>query len=269
MLLLTLVMTIDGCSGKREKLVVNNPGYKEKPRSLEIKSVECNDTATILNMVVSGPPKNWVRLNNGTVLSTEEFSYGESFDFSVFPKIPNKDGYYGYWNTTDLTKLVFDTNVEVIYKPYVTALVSEEKRDNGRVIFLVEGEFTDSCKITASSSANAKKLELLDKFFSNDSLIECWTLEIPTDNMENNTVHFLPRNDHCKIFINVDGAWQEVETTAFGSYLLFDVSGETIELAIVEHTVKLLPLIIISAVALLAIGTITAIVIIKKKKANA
>ena len=72
MLLLTLVMTIDGCSGKREKLVVNNPGYKEKPRSLEIKSVECNDTATILNMVVSGPPKNWVRLNNGTVLSTED-----------------------------------------------------------------------------------------------------------------------------------------------------------------------------------------------------
>ena len=72
MLLLSLVMTIDGCSGKREKLVVNNPGYKEKPRSLEIKSVECNDTATILNMVVSGPPKNWVRLNNGTVLSTED-----------------------------------------------------------------------------------------------------------------------------------------------------------------------------------------------------
>ena len=72
MLLLSLALTLDGCSGKREKLVVNNPGYKEKPRSLEIKSVECNDTATILNMVVSGPPKNWVRLNNGTVLSTAD-----------------------------------------------------------------------------------------------------------------------------------------------------------------------------------------------------
>ena len=59
-------------TSKREKLVVDNPGYKERPRSLEIKRVECNDTATILNMVVSGPPKNWVRLSSHTILSTED-----------------------------------------------------------------------------------------------------------------------------------------------------------------------------------------------------
>ena len=72
MLLLSLAMFLEGCSGKRETLVVENPGYKEKPHSLEIMRVECNDTATILNLVASGPPKNWVRLNNGTVLSTED-----------------------------------------------------------------------------------------------------------------------------------------------------------------------------------------------------
>ena len=71
MLLLSLAMAMEGCSGKREKLVVDNPGYKERPQSLEIKRVECNDTATILNMVVSGPPKNWVRLSSNTILSTE------------------------------------------------------------------------------------------------------------------------------------------------------------------------------------------------------
>ena len=72
MLLLSLAMAMEGCSSKREKLVVDNPGYKERPRSLEIKRVECNDTATILNMVVSGPPKNWVRISSNTILSTEE-----------------------------------------------------------------------------------------------------------------------------------------------------------------------------------------------------
>ena len=71
MLLLSLAMAMEGCSSKREKLVVDNPGYKERPQSLEIKRVECNDTATILNMVVSGPPKNWVRLSSNTILSTE------------------------------------------------------------------------------------------------------------------------------------------------------------------------------------------------------
>ena len=59
--MLLLLMVMEGCSGKREKLVVDNPIYKERPRSLEIKRVECNDTATILNMVVSGSPPNLPR----------------------------------------------------------------------------------------------------------------------------------------------------------------------------------------------------------------
>ena len=71
-LLFSLLLTIGGCSGKREKLVVNNPGYKERPRSLDIKRVECNDTATILGMIVSGPPKNWVRVSSHSILSTED-----------------------------------------------------------------------------------------------------------------------------------------------------------------------------------------------------
>ena len=71
-LLFSLLLTIGGCSGKREKLVVNNPGYKERPRSLEIKRVECNDTATILGMIVSGPPKNWVHVSSHSILSTED-----------------------------------------------------------------------------------------------------------------------------------------------------------------------------------------------------
>ena len=51
--------------------VVDNPGYKERPRSLEIKRVECNDTATILNMVVSGSPKEWARIKSSVHLSTD------------------------------------------------------------------------------------------------------------------------------------------------------------------------------------------------------
>ena len=69
--MLLLLMVMEGCSGKREKLVVDNPIYKERPRSLEIKRVECNDTATILNMVVSGSPKEWARIKSSVHLSTD------------------------------------------------------------------------------------------------------------------------------------------------------------------------------------------------------
>ena len=89
-----LAFIIAGCSGKREKLVVDNPGYKERPRSLEIKRVECNDTATILNMVVSGPPKNWVRISSNTILSTEE---GKQYAF-LLP----------LWDAFELQKGIWD-----------------------------------------------------------------------------------------------------------------------------------------------------------------
>lgn len=50
-------------TGERETLVIDNPNYKEKSsKSLELLQVICNDTATILNMEVTGPPKNWIRL---------------------------------------------------------------------------------------------------------------------------------------------------------------------------------------------------------------
>ena len=60
-------------TGKRETLVIDNPNYKEKSsKSLELLQVICNDTATILNMEVTGPPKNWIRLQNGVHLYTDD-----------------------------------------------------------------------------------------------------------------------------------------------------------------------------------------------------
>ena len=59
-------------NGKRETLIVDFPSYKEKSsRAIEILRVVCNDTATILNMEVVGPPKNWVRLRRDVHLYTD------------------------------------------------------------------------------------------------------------------------------------------------------------------------------------------------------
>ena len=59
-------------NGKRETLIVDYPSYKEKSsRAIEILRVVCNDTATILNMEVVGPPKNWVRLRRDVHLYTD------------------------------------------------------------------------------------------------------------------------------------------------------------------------------------------------------
>ena len=203
---------------------------------------------------------------DGTVISTMSFKYGELIDDSVFPTIPVKDGYYGRWDTQELGIMLFDRTVNAVYKPYVTTLSSESKRDDGREIFFVIGEFTDESKITVSNTADTKGLVLSDKLFTLDKLVEVWTVDIPTDNLESNRIHFLAENENCRIFIKLDGVWQEVEAKEFGSYLLFTATGDRVEIAVIDHTVKPLPIIIISIAALALIGTVTTIIIIKKKK---
>ena len=204
---------------------------------------------------------------DGVVLDTKEFKYGESFDNSVFPAIPVKEDHYGYWDRTSLENLTFDITVNVVYKPYVTTIASEEKRENGREIFLIQGMFTEEDKISLTKGADTSNLTLNNRLFTKDSLVESWTIEIPADDLGANKLHILPTNKHARIFLKSNGEWQEFEATTFGSYVVVEVSEGLVELAIIEHTVKVAP-IIISSLLLIAIATPIIVITAKKKKQN-
>ena len=204
---------------------------------------------------------------DGNILHSIEFEYGSSFDTSVFPEIPEKAGYYGYWDMLSLENLVFDTTVSVVYKPYITAIGSEEKRENDREIFFVQGDFIEGENISLKEGCDTTELSLVEKFFTEDQLVESWILTIPKDNLAVNNIHFLPNNEHARIFIKIDGIWQEAQTAQFGSYLAFDVSGDVIEIAVVEHSIKLMPLILLLAGAfIILISVIVVCVVVRRKK---
>lgn len=206
---------------------------------------------------------------DGRLLHSVDFEYGSSFDQSIFPEIPKKDGYYGYWDVSELNHLVFDTTVSVVYKPYTTAIGSEELRENGREIFFVQGEFVDSDKITVTKGCDTSTLVLTEGFFTVDKLIESWTLVIPKDNLDVNNIHFLPSGDNCRVFVKIDGVWNEVEANEFGSYLTFDVSGEVIEIAIVEHTVKLIPVLALCGGGVIILASVIIVCVIVRRRARA
>ena len=203
---------------------------------------------------------------DGEPLYSTKFEYGASFDASVFPDIPKKEGHYGVWDRTELRDIVFDTTVSVIYKAYTTALGSSEERD-GREIFLVQGEFTDGDSISLAEGANTSKLHTESSFFTRDTLVESWILTIPADGLDMNRVHFLSPDGSCKIFIKLDGTWTQVAAEEFGSYLCFDVSGEQVEIAVVRQTLRILPIAIIGG-ALIICAAIAVILIRKMKKAK-
>lgn len=204
---------------------------------------------------------------DGEIIHSESFEYGESFDSSIFPEIPLKEGYFGKWDRTDLTNLTFDTTVSVVYKPYIVTISSEEKRENGKNIFFVIGKFTDDDKIYVKRGADTAGLVLETNSIFEDRLQESWTLTIPKDNLDTHNVHLLAESENCKIYLKIDGVWNEVEAKEFGSYLTFNTSGEVVEIAIIESNLKIdLSVIILVAVVILQTVIIICIVTRKKKK---
>lgn len=90
---------------------------------------------------------------SGKTLKQLRFSYGDSFDESVFPAIPEQDGSYAAWDRTELNDLHFDTTVTAVYTSYVPGLASDAVREDGRAVLLAEGSYREGDSISASSEA--------------------------------------------------------------------------------------------------------------------
>ena len=164
---------------------------------------------------------------------------------------------------------MFDTTVRVVYKPYVTALDSEEKRDNGRQLLFVEGEFIEGDKLIVKNGCDTSSLVLEDSFFTQYTLVESYVITIPEDNLDVNQIHFLPSSDNCQVYVKMGGSWYDVNAKEFGSYLVFNAEGGEVEIAIVQKTIKLVPVLALAGAAFVLILTVVIVIIVKNKKKKA
>ncbi|MGM9618879.1 MAG: hypothetical protein ACI3W8_03425 [Oscillospiraceae bacterium] len=187
---------------------------------------------------------------DGETLKTVPFAYGASFDESVYPEIPAKDGYDACWDKTELNDLHFDTVVTAVYTPYVSALTNSETRAGGRPIFFMEGQFDDEDAAEAAALPNTPEdfdvfagdwTDFLVKSFSGPTVsrevVEQWRISIPDDRQSVHTVRYLaPDGDPAHLDIYVKGAdgWQKAETEVIGSYLAFPVEGAEAEIAAIS-----------------------------------
>ena len=190
-------------------------------------------------------------------VSRRSFAYGASFDESAIPGIPEKEGYYAHWDRTDLQNLHFDTVVTAVYEAYTPGLASEQTREGGLSVFLVEGDYSDgdSIKVTAEPLTpeafdvqSGSPLDRVKGYFSclsrgelppmlaNREVLEQWKLELADDGQTQHTVRYLPPDGHSspRIYVREGGAWQKVDTGTMGSYLTFPVTGTSVEIAAVS-----------------------------------
>ena len=193
-------------------------------------------------------------LAGGEEVLRRSFDYGASFDESDIPDIPEKEGYHAHWDRTGLDSLHFDTVVTAVYEAYTPGLASEQTREGGLSVLLVEGSYSDgdAIKLTAEpltpEAFDVQSGSLLDRlqgYFTclrrgefpphtaNREVLEQWKLDLADDGSAQHTVRYLPPEDSgdLRIYVREGGAWQNVDTGTMGSYLTFPVSGTSVEIA--------------------------------------
>ena len=193
---------------------------------------------------------------NDTVLKTVAVKYGDSLPDSVYPDIPAVDGQYGEWDVQTLENIQFDTTVTAQYHASIDALPSDAQRADGRPVFLAEGAYTSADRLQAQPQAitpaafgeiSASIPEAIRKYCENianghapaahvaRSVVEQWQLRLPDDGADTHIIRFRsPDGQSGKLDIyleNENGVWQKVPTTEIGSYLSFEASGQTVQLA--------------------------------------
>lgn len=192
-----------------------------------------------------------------TILTQESFSYGDSFDESIYPELPQKDGYYAQWDKTELDDLRFDTVVSAVYTPYTTAVSAGVRRDNGQDVFLVEGDYDDAAVLSAQALAKSTEdfapisrgltgaVQHYLKSVSwyrlpgtpiNRDVEEQWHLTLPQDGSQTHTVHYTPPDggiENVRIYTRQNGSWEQADCESFGEYLTFVISGTEADVAAV------------------------------------
>lgn len=195
-------------------------------------------------------------VSDGKVLTSRTFSYGASFDSSVYPPLPKKDGIYAHWDRTDLHGLHLDTVVTAVYDPLLPTLSSEQTREDGRPIILAGGDFNDGDTMAATAltlapeefhAADGSLADRAANWFSylkdgqlppltvNRRVAEQWRVSLPDDGQETHTLRYLPAQDasHLRLYVNDGGGWQAVSYDTVGSYLSFTAGGASPEFAVV------------------------------------
>lgn len=195
-------------------------------------------------------------VSDGKVLTSRTFSYGASFDSSVYPPLPEKDGIYAHWDRTDLHDLHLDTVVTAVYDALLPTLSSEQTREDGRPVILAGGDFNDGDTMAATAltltpeefhAADGSLADRAANWFSylkdgqlppltvNRRVAEQWRVSLPDDGQETHTLRYLPSQDasHLRLYVNDGGGWQAVSYDTVGNYLSFTAGGASPEFAVV------------------------------------
>ena len=194
-------------------------------------------------------------------------NYGESFDVTKLPEVPQKDGYSGVWEDFSQENITFDQTIEAVYTEYITTL--EADLDGAKLSrLLAEGTFD------TDDTLEIKKVELYPE--DAETRAESYQVRLETSDIGKHLYRFLPdaslEMENPSIEIYKDKAFVPVETEQDGSYLVFEYEDDVFTFTCVDRPSEPIP---VALIAILAGGCLVVIFVLiigihgrrKKKKA--
>lgn len=179
---------------------------------------------------------------------------GGSISEEEIPEIPDKEGYVGEWeglSDAELSNILFDMEFHVLYTGSDSVIASEEVRENGLPVVLVQGIFTSDAEV------HATELEEGPAVGGGQVLQEVWKIELTeTENVI--AVRFrLPEDsdlEHvCMYVCGENGVWREAEYTVDGSYAVMAFTSKDVAIAYAQTPVLTYVLIVAALGAVMLI----------------
>ncbi len=171
-------------------------------------------------------------------------NYGESFDVTKLPEVPQKDGYSGAWEEFSRENITFDQTIEAVYTEYITTL--EADLDGAKLPrLLAEGTFD------TDDTLEIKKVELYPE--DAQTRAESYQVRLQTSDMGTHLYRFLPdaslEMENPSIEVYRDKAFVPVETGQDGSYLVFEYEDDAFTFTCVDRPTEPVPVVLIAVIA--------------------
>ena len=180
------------------------------------------------------------------VVDTIDFKYGDTISESKLPTPPKKTGYYAKWEEHDYENMTYGAVINAEYEPLITSISSDITREDGRSVFMAEGDFSDTDKLEVADNGS-----------------ESWSVVVPYDGDGERTIRFLPETAPKKTMLRVDGVVTPFETD--GSYIVFTVQSNNFVVTASKKPLNI-PLIAGASGGGVALIAILATVIDRKKR---
>lgn len=166
---------------------------------------------------------------DGQVVDTFDFSYGDAL--TQLPDIPEKEGYSASWPDIDYDFLTFPQTLEAEYTAYSAALTA--LGDPPKIV--TEGTFSSGSIVSASSN---EETWMDPHGVSHTGAVYTVTVTDPIQSVTAFHVQYKLSDDAVDgtVWVKTDENWEQRDAVRDGTYLVFQVDGDSVIFTVQEQT---------------------------------